>query len=157
MICVDLTKMTKELVQELQEREPDRKVTVDIEADMQLNADKQLLRIVMDNLLRNAWKYTGRQAEAIVTIGSKSEDGSRIFYVQDNGVGFDMSYAGKLFGAFQRMHNNSEFRGSGIGLATVQRIINHHSGKVWAEAEPGKGACFYFSIPEKRLSVEQVQ
>ena len=102
----------------------------------------------MSNLLANAFKFTGTQATARIEFGQIEVEGRPVFFVRDNGVGFDMAYARKLFGAFQRMHKSSQFPGTGIGLATVQRIINHHGGRVWAEAAVDSGAIFYFTLEE---------
>ena len=102
----------------------------------------------MDNLIGNAWKFTSGRSDAHIEIGGKQEDDKVVYYVRDNGAGFDMAYANKLFGAFQRLHDVEEYQGTGIGLATVQRVINKHGGKIWAEAEVDKGATFYFSLEE---------
>jgi light-regulated signal transduction histidine kinase (bacteriophytochrome) len=115
---------------------------------MQVNADEGLLRVAMDNLLRNAWKFTSLEPQAMIEVaGGDGQDGVYTFYVRDNGVGFDMAYVDKLFGAFQRLHSETEFQGTGIGLALVQRVIRRHGGQVWAEAETECGATFYFSMP----------
>lgn len=121
-------------------------VNISISPNMQGRGDQRLLRIVMDNLLENACKYTAKQSHAEVEFGFKRENDTTIYFVKDNGVGFDMQYANKLFGAFQRLHGMDEFPGTGIGLATVKRIIDRHGGKIWAEGQPDKGATFYFTL-----------
>jgi light-regulated signal transduction histidine kinase (bacteriophytochrome) len=113
---------------------------------LETRGDPRLLRIALQNLIGNAWKFTSKRPDARIEIGSRQEEGLAAFFVADNGAGFDMKYADKLFGAFQRLHGASEFEGSGIGLATVQRIIHRHGRKIWAEAEAGKGATFLFSL-----------
>jgi light-regulated signal transduction histidine kinase (bacteriophytochrome) len=109
-------------------------------------ADRVLLRAALENLLGNAWKYTARKDTAVISVGEKVVDGDQAFFIADNGAGFDMAHADKLFEPFQRLHRIDEFEGNGIGLTTVKRIIRHHGGKVWAEAEVDKGATFYFTI-----------
>ena len=109
--------------------------------------DKSLVEIVLDNLLGNAWKYTGKTVEPCIEFGAIVDDDNRtVYYIRDNGAGFDMKYANKLFGAFQRLHKADEFEGTGIGLVTVSRIVRRHGGRVWAEAELGQGAKFYFTL-----------
>jgi light-regulated signal transduction histidine kinase (bacteriophytochrome) len=108
--------------------------------------DRQLMIILLENLLGNAWKYTKHQPNAAIEFGTQQQDGELVHYVRDNGVGFDMRYGDKLFKTFQRLHTDDEFEGNGIGLATVQRIINFHNGRIWAEADSGKGATFFFTI-----------
>jgi light-regulated signal transduction histidine kinase (bacteriophytochrome) len=105
-----------------------------------------MVRILLDNLLGNAWKFTGRTAEPRIELGAVSGDGVAAFFVRDNGAGFDMAYADKLFGAFQRLHTSAEFPGTGIGLAIVQRIVSRHGGRTWAEGVKGQGATFYFAL-----------
>ena len=109
--------------------------------------DERLLRIALTNLLGNSWKFTRNREPAHVSFGGEQRHGESMFFVKDDGVGFDMRYADKLFSAFQRLHNTSDFEGTGIGLATVQRIIHRHGGRVWAESEVGKGTTFYFTLP----------
>jgi light-regulated signal transduction histidine kinase (bacteriophytochrome) len=104
-----------------------------------------LLKVLLANLIGNAWKFTSKAEHARISIGRRTHDGTHAFFISDNGAGFNMKYADKLFGAFQRLHKVSEFDGTGIGLATVQRIVNRHGGRIWAEAEEGKGASFYFA------------
>jgi light-regulated signal transduction histidine kinase (bacteriophytochrome) len=108
--------------------------------------DESLLRAVMQNLLGNAWKYSAKSADARIEFGVCRKDGQPIYFVRDNGAGFDMAHAGRLFGAFQRLHSPAEFPGSGIGLATVARIVHRHGGEVWAEGSPDAGATFYFTL-----------
>ncbi|WP_455385982.1 sensor histidine kinase [Acidihalobacter prosperus] len=143
---VDLSALAQEVVQELRKDEPQREAEVSVQEGLVADADARLLRVVLDNLLGNAWKYTGKTGGARIEFGAQVEDGVQVFHVRDNGAGFDMAYADKLFGAFQRLHDASEFPGTGIGLATVQRIIHKHGGRVWAESEPGRGASFYFTL-----------
>ncbi len=146
---VDLTLLVAELGAVMRERYPGRQVTLAIEPGMVAHGDLRLLRIVMDNLLDNAWKYTAPVAHAKIEVGSDLKDGEQRFFVRDNGVGFNMAYADKLFGPFQRMHTESQFAGTGIGLVTVQRILARHSGRIWAHAEVDKGATFTFTLPAR--------
>lgn len=147
---VDLSVLAESVVGELQLTEPARRVEVTIEPGLQTEGDPDLLRVVLVNLLSNAWKFTGRQPAARIEMGAWGNGGERAFFVRDNGVGFDMAYAPKLFGAFQRLHAQGEFPGTGIGLATVQRIVNRHGGRVWAEAALDQGSTFYFALPPTR-------
>jgi light-regulated signal transduction histidine kinase (bacteriophytochrome) len=120
-------------------------VAVEIEEHLRAEADPRLVTVVLENLMGNAWKFTARSDPAKVRVGRR--DGPEpAFYVRDNGAGFDMAYADKLFGAFQRLHSEAEFEGTGIGLATVQRVVARHGGRVWAESEVGRGATFYFTL-----------
>jgi signal transduction histidine kinase len=112
-----------------------------------VEADGGLLRIVLDNLLGNAWKFTSKTAEPRIAFGAERRDGSEVFFVRDNGAGFDMAYADKLFAPFRRLHGEAEFQGTGIGLATVRRIVERHGGRVWAEGAPGRGASVFFTLP----------
>jgi signal transduction histidine kinase len=144
---VDLTKLARGAVDELRQREPVRQVTTKIAEALSANADRRLLRIVLDNLLGNAWKYTGKCSEArIVFTATAIEENKTAFCIRDNGAGFDMAYADKLFAPFQRLHPDSEFPGTGIGLAIVQRIVARHGGRIWAEAAVGQGAAFFFTL-----------
>lgn len=143
---VDLSALAQDALKDLQHGEAEREVACTIQPGIRAKGDKQLLRIVMANLLGNAWKYTSKNSQAQIEFGTKVENGETIYFVRDNGAGFDMTYATKLFGAFQRMHHDDEFPGTGVGLATVSRIINKHGGRIWAESAPGKGATFYFTL-----------
>jgi len=143
---VDLSALAQSVVQRLIQDEPQRNVDFNIQAGLKAEGDPHLLEAVLANLLGNALKFTGKRAHAKIEFGQTESDGQRVFFVHDNGAGFDMAYSKKLFGAFQRMHNNSEFPGTGIGLATVQRIIHRHGGHVWAEAQVEHGATFYFTL-----------
>ena len=146
--AVDLTAMCQQIAEESQARQPQRDVTVRIEAGLHTYGDSGLIRIVMENLLGNAWKFTSQLAHADIRVGQKTDAaGLPVFFVSDNGAGFDMAYADKLFVAFQRLHLAAEFPGTGIGLATVSRAIARHGGLLWAEAAVGKGATFFFTLP----------
>jgi PAS domain S-box-containing protein len=144
---VDLSAMAKEVVEELQHSDPHRRVTVRIAEGIKVSGDPKLLRVVLDNLLGNAWKYTGKREEAVIEFGVAEIGGRPACFVRDNGTGFAMAEAEKLFEPFHRLAGADEFRGHGIGLATVERIIRRHGGQVWAEGEPGKGATFWFTLP----------
>ncbi|HXF49702.1 MAG TPA: PAS domain S-box protein [Verrucomicrobiae bacterium] len=147
METVDLSELAREVVSELQKQAPGRKVSFVIADNLKGNGDARLLRVALENLLGNAWKYTSKHPSARIEFGARREpDGKTVFFVRDDGAGFDMAYAGKLFGAFQRLHTPSEFTGTGIGLATVQRIIHRHGGRVWAEGNVEEGATFYFTL-----------
>ena len=143
---IDLSALVKKIIRHLQESQPRDNVHVTVAPGLEVNGDRRLLEVLLDNLLGNAWKYTARRERAEIEFGEMEQDGERVFFVRDNGVGFNMKYVGQAFVAFQRLHSSSEFEGSGVGLATVQRIVNRHGGRVWAEAEEGKGATFYFTL-----------
>jgi PAS domain S-box-containing protein len=143
---VDLSAMATAILREFQSAEPGREVTLVIAKGIAVTADPRLMHVVLDNLLGNAWKFTAKKAGARVELGSEQRDGQTVYFVRDNGAGFDMKYADKLFGTFQRLHSTGDFPGSGVGLAIVQRIIHRHGGKVWAEAAVDKGATFYFTL-----------
>lgn len=144
---VDLGRLANEVVEELRASDPQRIVQVTIASVLIGFGDEHLLRLALHNLIGNAWKYTRRTATARIEFGALQQDGQTVYFIRDNGAGFDMQYAGKLFGAFQRLHRDDDFEGSGIGLATVQRIIQRHGGRIWAEAEVNEGATFYFTLP----------
>jgi len=143
---VDLGRMAADIAGELQAAEPGRRAQVRIADGLRVEGDQRLLRIALENLLSNAWKFTGKQDEARIEIGRMEMNGTPTFFVRDNGVGFDMAHSSRLFGAFQRLHQEREFSGTGIGLATAQRIVRRHGGRIWVEAAPGQGATFYFTI-----------
>jgi signal transduction histidine kinase len=143
---ISFTDISRDIVQQLQNQEPHREVETTIAEDVKGEGDLHLLHIVLDNLLNNAWKYTSKVEHARIEFGQLTKEQRKIYFVKDNGAGFDMRYMDKLFGAFQRLHSATEFEGNGIGLATVQRVIQRHGGRVWAESEPGHGAIFYFTL-----------
>jgi two-component system sensor histidine kinase/response regulator len=143
---VDVGAMAAEIVEEMQSSNPERQVSVAIAPELSVTGDARLVRILLGNLVSNAWKFTSNKPDARIEIGGESLDGENRLFVRDNGVGFDMIQAHKLFGAFQRLHSQSEFPGMGIGLATVRRIVNRHGGRCWAEGAVGEGATFYFVL-----------
>lgn len=147
---IDLRELVLTVVEDLRKAHPERKVVFDIEEAPYAKGDLNLMGILIRNLLENAWKYSEKNSDAKIEFGSKQEGGNEVFYVRDNGVGFNMEYYDKLFGAFQRLHAETEFKGIGIGLATVQRIINRHGGRIWAEGQEDKGATFYFTLKQER-------
>jgi len=143
---VSLSELAQTVVADLRKREPERTVVAQIEEGLQAHGDKRLFRIMLTNLIDNAWKFTSKQQEPRIVFGHEVDNGETSYFVRDNGAGFDMAYVDRLFGAFQRLHTASEFEGTGIGLATVQRIINRHGGRVWAEGSVNQGATFYFTL-----------
>ncbi len=143
---VDLSALAEEITTRLQETQPERQVKVVIGRGLTASGDRQLLRALLENLLGNAWKFTGKCPQAKIEFGATQNGDKKAYFVRDNGAGFDMTYADKLFSAFQRLHETTEYPGTGIGLATVQRIINRHGGNIWAEGAVGKGATFYFTL-----------
>src|SRR2546422_2375043 len=143
---VDLSSMARDIVVDIQRTTPDRQVDFAIASGLEAQGDSRLLRVVLDNLLRNSWKYTGKRLEPRVEFAAVHENGGRVFLVRDNGAGFDMRYADKLFGVFQRLHSAAEFEGTAVGLATVRRIITRHGGRIWAEGAVDRGATFYFTL-----------
>ncbi len=151
MICfdVDLSGTAQSIVDELKSSAPERKLIVTIQPGLKTYGDQALLKIMLQNLLENAWKYTGKKEQAEIIFGCRDYNEEETFFVQDNGAGFNMKFADKLFQPFQRMHAKEEYGGTGIGLAIVQRIIRRHGGRIWAEAEVGKGATFFFTIPQQ--------
>jgi signal transduction histidine kinase len=153
--AVDLSAIAREVAASLAQQQPDRSVRWEIEDDLIVQADKSLAQIAIQNLLENAWKFTGKTAEAVIRVGSTGREGRSVCFVSDNGVGFDMTYADRLFGAFQRLHHESDFSGTGIGLAIVHRIIRRHEGHIWAQAQPGHGATFFFTFREQHRATGQ--
>jgi len=145
---VDLSELARAVLVKLQESQPDRRVEVVVHDGLIAQADPRLLDVALTNLLGNAWKFTGKRASARIELAVKAGERPPVYLVRDNGAGFDAAYAGKLFGVFQRLHAAHEFEGTGIGLATVQRIVGRHGGRVWAEGEVDRGATFYFTLEE---------
>ena len=143
---ISLSQVAAEAAAAVRERHPKRDVQLEVAPGLEVNADPRLLRIALENLLSNAWKYTARASRASVSVGVQAGEHGPVYFVRDNGVGFDIKYADKLFVPFQRLHPETEFPGSGIGLVTVQRIIARHGGRVWADAKPDEGATFYFTL-----------
>jgi two-component system sensor histidine kinase/response regulator len=143
---LDVSRIATDIVAQFRAQEPRRQVDCRVEEGLAVSGDAGLVRILLTNLISNAWKFTRDKPQSLITIGSEHIAGETRLFVRDNGVGFDMIYAHKLFGAFQRLHSQSEFAGEGIGLAAAQRIVNRHGGRIWAEAEMGEGATFYFVL-----------
>jgi two-component system, sensor histidine kinase and response regulator len=144
---VNLSEIANDILTHLQALQPQREVSTHIEDDLYTEGDKRLLRLLLENLLQNAWKFTSHHTSANIYMGRQDgEDGQTIFYISDDGAGFDMQYADQLFSPFQRFHTDDEFEGTGIGLATVQRIVHRHGGQIWAEAGVEKGATFFFTL-----------
>ncbi len=143
---INLHELADEICQELRKSNPDRDINIQIAKNLKAQGDERLVRVALENLINNAWKFTTQNPNPHIEIGKKIQDGRKLFYVRDNGVGFNMNYSEKLFGAFQRLHTVDEFPGTGIGLAIVKRIVHKHGGKIWAESEPGQGATFYFTL-----------
>lgn len=150
-VKIDLSAVARSITAELERMQPSRQVKFVIEEGLETTADPHLLRIVLENLLGNAWKFTSKRASACIEFAKTHCDGATAYFVRDDGAGFDPVYAKRLFGAFQRLHAMSEFPGTGIGLATVQRIVHRHGGRVWAEGAVERGATFYFTLPETNL------
>jgi two-component system, sensor histidine kinase and response regulator len=143
---VDASTMAQQILDELRTESPERKVIADIAPGVTVSGDPRLVRILLSNLLNNAWKFTSTKPETKIAFGQEMVDGEARVFVRDNGVGFDMIDSHRLFGAFQRLHSQSEFAGAGIGLATARRIINRHGGRIWGEGAAGEGATFYFVL-----------
>jgi light-regulated signal transduction histidine kinase (bacteriophytochrome) len=142
---VNLSDIAGEILQRLQSETPQRRVQWRVEPGLAALADVRLVRSILENLIGNAWKFSSRSERAEIVVGAGTEPGQ--FYVRDNGCGFDMAYADRLFGTFQRLHGPDEFPGTGIGLATVARAVSRQGGRVWVQAAPGEGATFFFTLP----------
>ncbi len=147
---IDLSAIAQSIASRLQEGESQRQIEFVIQSDLSAWGDPRLLEVVLTNLLNNAFKFTSKIPQAHIEFGQTEMDGQRAFFVRDNGAGFDMAYAKKLFSPFQRMHKASEFPGTGVGLATVQRIVHRHGGRIWAESAVDAGATFYFTLEENK-------
>jgi light-regulated signal transduction histidine kinase (bacteriophytochrome) len=146
----DLSGLVRTIADQLRRTEPERQAEFVIQDGLVASGDASLLKAMLENLLRNAWKFTGGRPAARIEFGTCEADGGPAYFVRDNGAGFDMAYADKLFGPFQRLHSTNEFAGTGIGLATAQRIIHRHGGRVWGEGAVGQGATFYFTLQEQK-------
>lgn len=145
-VSLDLSRMVRKVAEDLALSEPARSVAFRITEGVRVHADPVLMGVVMTNLLHNSWKYTANKEDARIEFGTAEANGETVYFIRDNGAGFDMRYVGKLFGAFQRLHSAEEFEGIGIGLTTVQRVIHRHGGTIRAEGRPGEGACFSFTL-----------
>jgi light-regulated signal transduction histidine kinase (bacteriophytochrome) len=146
---VDLSETARDVAAAYRQLEPERNIDVVIAPGAAVEGDPELFRVALDNLLGNAFKFTSKRPSARIEFGVDENGRAPVFFVRDNGAGFDPAYAGKLFGAFQRLHTEAEFPGTGIGLATVQRILHRHGGRVWAEGRTGQGATFYFTMEKE--------
>lgn len=146
----DISRVCAEVVEDLRADEPAREISIDIQPAMMVQGDPRLIRNALSNLIDNAWKFTGKASDALIRFRCEQKDGDTVYIVEDNGAGFDMEYAGKLFTPFQRLHHERDFPGTGIGLSTVQRIIYRHGGKIWAEGAINQGATFYFTLGSKQ-------
>jgi signal transduction histidine kinase/uncharacterized RDD family membrane protein YckC len=146
MEAIDLSRIAGAVIDDLRAAQPGRQVVVVLQPGLAATGDERLLRLVLDNLIGNAWKFTGQRDSATIEVGAKTESGESVYFVRDNGAGFDMAHAARLFSAFQRMHPAQQFPGTGVGLAIVERIIQRHAGRIWAEAQVDQGAAFYFTL-----------
>ena len=142
----DLRALAQMIATELQQSQPERRVEFVINPGLVAKGDAHLLRVALQNILGNAWKFTKKRPHAKIEFGSIQRDGQRVYFVRDNGIGFDMTYADKLFDGFQRLHSPADYEGTGIGLTTVKRIIERHGGNIWAESAVDQGATFYFTL-----------
>jgi two-component system NtrC family sensor kinase len=146
---VDLGELAKEVLDTLQKNQPERTISFNAQPDLLVMADRRLMRVVLENLLGNAWKFTSKTLEPCIAFGMEMQSDSLVYFIRDNGAGFNMQYAEKLFKAFQRLHSEAEFPGIGVGLATVQRVIERHGGRIWAEGKADAGATFSFTLPNE--------
>jgi signal transduction histidine kinase len=143
---VSITDAANDVVEQMRASEPERRVVVEVAEGLTASGDPRLLRQALENLLSNAWKFTGKASDARIVIGATEVDGKQAFFVRDNGAGFDTSYASKIFTPFQRLHSMKEFPGTGVGLSTVMRIVQRHGGRIWFESEVGQGTTFFFTL-----------
>jgi len=143
---IDMKKLAEDIFAEQKKECPERKIHFNVKTVPTCRADRVLIKQVLFNLISNAIKYTKAKEDTAIEIGSRKIDGKATYYIKDNGIGFDIKYADKMFGLFQRLHSTKEFEGTGVGLAIVQRLVNRHRGKIWAEAKPNEGATFYFTL-----------
>ena len=149
---VDLTDLARRILLDLREAAPEREVEARVADELVVNADPGLVRVALENLLENAWKFTSRRPTATIVVGSEARGGETVFFVHDNGAGFDMADAEKIFTPFHRLHSDPQFQGNGIGLATVARAVHRHGGRVWAESRPDQGATFFFTVAAASLT-----
>jgi light-regulated signal transduction histidine kinase (bacteriophytochrome) len=147
VVPVDLTAIARAHLDQLQAMHPARRVDVRVASDMTVLGDRRLLDALLANLLQNAWKFTGKRQDPCIEVGCERTADGVAHFVRDNGAGFDMAFAAKLFGVFQRLHTQEEFEGNGIGLATAERIVRRHGGRIWAEGQVDRGATFLFALP----------
>ena len=148
---IDMSALMDEIIAEYRQDNPKRDISVHISPNIKAYADKRFVRVVLENLISNAWKYTSQCDDPKIFFGMTDKEGQKAYYIQDNGAGFDMAYSEKLFAPFQRLHSAKEFDGTGVGLATVQRVIHRHGGEIWANAEVNEGATFYFTLPRPMI------
>jgi light-regulated signal transduction histidine kinase (bacteriophytochrome) len=150
---VDLSAIARTILESFSRNEPERRVEWNVQDDLVLDVDGRLMKAALENLLGNALKFTAKMATARIEFGAEQREGGTVYFVRDNGAGFDMKHADKLFSPFKRLHGNDDFPGSGIGLATVHRIVDRHGGRIWAESSVGEGATFYFTISTARPGI----
>jgi len=146
LATIDISALARSIATELQKSQPERRASFSIEDGLTVIADPNLIKVALDNLIGNAWKFTSKKQEAAIEFGATEAEGTMVYFVRDNGAGFDMAYAEKLFDTFQRLHLEKDFPGTGIGLSLVQRIVSRHNGRIWAEGAVGQGATFYFTL-----------